>query len=455
VRSTILKQHDILEPIVDYALPADLAEIDAVLRAHPEWVRWAHADVTKKRGIDASKGRDGLPANLVLRVVLLKHKLNISLRKLTPLLADSLSLREFIGLRLSDRAPSRTTLQENVVLITPETWGKILKGLAQSAEAKEHESGEKVRIDATVTETNVHAPSDSSLLWDSIRVLTRLMTRALVTFGIEFVDESKAARKLRHRIFYAHAQAQRVPAYRDLLAVAERVNEQATSSISRLERLKVRTATAEKARVGLLNELGHYRGLFLRVINQTTRRVINGEKVRASEKVLSIFEPETDMIVKRRNQPPEYGHKITLTAGPSGMVLDCVIERGNPGDVTVAVRQVERQKKLLGRAPRTAVFDGAYSSKENLERANELGVEQCAFSKAPGLTPEEMAGSRRTYGRLRRFRAGIEATVSFLKNSFGLDRCTWKGWERFQSYVWSAILAANLTILAKRRLCPS
>lgn len=455
MRNTILKQHDILEPIVDYALPADLAEIDAVLRAHPEWVRWAHSDLTKKRGVDASKGRDGLPANLVLRVVLLKHKLNVSLRKLTPLLADSLSLREFVGLGLSDRAPSRTTLQENVVLIRPETWGKILKGLAQSAEVKEHESGEKVRIDATVTETNVHPPSDSSLLWDGVRVLTRVMKRASVIFGVDFEDSSKAAKKLQHRIYYAHAQAERVPAYRELLAAAGRVDEQTTRTIAALERVKVRSSVVQTERAALLTDLGHFRGLFRRVINQTTRRVINGEKVPAHEKVLSIFEPETDMIVKRKNQPPEYGHKITLTAGPSGIVLDCVIERGNPGDVTLALRQLERQKKLLGRAPRAAAFDGAYASKENLDGAKALGVEQCAFSKGRGLTPEEMAGSRRTYGRLRKFRAGIEATVSYLKNSFGLDRCTWKGWERFQSYVWSAVLAANLTLLGKRRLCPT
>jgi len=453
VRTTILKQHDILEPIADYAFPADLAEIDAVLRAHPEWVRWVHADLTKKRGVDGSKGRDGLPANLVLRVVLLKHKLNISLRKLTPLLADSLSLREFVGLGLSDRAPSRTRLQENVVLIMPDTWGKILKGLAQSAEAKEHESGERVRIDATVTETNVHPPSDSSLLWDGVRTLTRLMKSASLLFGVEFEDQSKGAKKLRHRIYYAHSKAEREPAYRELLAAAARVDEQTTRTLTALERVKVRSSSEQTERAALLRDLGHFRELFRRVINQTTRRVINGEKVPAHEKVLSIFEPETDMIVKRKNQPPEYGHKVTLTVGASSMILDCVIERGNPGDVTLAVRQLERQKKLLGRAPRAAAFDGAYASQENLDGAKAIGVEQCAFSKGRGLTPEEMAGSRRTYGRLRNFRAGVEGIISFLKGSFGLDRCTWKGWERFQSYVWSAVVAANLTLLAKRRLC--
>lgn len=453
MRTTILDQADILAPIAGYSLPADLAEIDKVLRKHAEWVRWVHADLTKNRGVDAAKGRRGLAANLVLRVVLLKHKLNVSLRKLATLLADSLSLREFVGLGMSELAPKRTTLQENVARIRPETWSKILNGLVRSAESQEHERGEKVRVDATVTETNVHPPSDSSLLWDSIRVLTRTMGHAAETFGVAFDDESRLAKKLHRRIFYAHAKAVREPAYRAFIEVANRVNAQTTKTIVALERLRLRSSREQATRAALLKDLTRFRGLLRQVIAQTTRRVINGETVPAQEKVFSIFEPETDMIVKRRNQPPEFGHKITLTAGASGIVLDCVVERGNPGDVTLAVRQLERQKKLLGEVPRTVAFDGAYASKENLEAARALGVKQCAFSKGRGLTPEEMAGSRRTYGRLRKFRAGMEATVSYLKNSFGLDRCTWKGWDRFQAYVWSAVVAANLTILARKRLC--
>jgi IS5 family transposase len=453
VRTTITKQHDILAPIAQYEFPAELAEIDALIQAHPEWVRWVHADMTRGRGVRASQGRSGMPASQLLRVVLLQRKLDVSLRKLAPLLADSLSLREFVGIGLSERAPKRSTLQDNVVLIAPSTWEKILAGLSRSAEVKEHESGEKLRVDATVTETNIHTPSDSSLLWDGIRVLTRLMKRAAESFGIDFEDESKAAKKLQRRIYYAHAQAQREPAYRDLLAAAARVGERTRNTIDALERVKVRAPEMQTTRAVLLKKLGHFRGLLRRVIDQTKRRVLDGEKVPAHEKVLSIFEPETDMIVKRKNQPPEYGHKITLTGGASGIVLDCVIERGNPGDVTLALRQLERAKKLLGRAPRAAAFDGAYASQENLDGAKALGVEQCAFSKARGLSPEDMAGSRRTWSRLRKFRAGIEATVSFLKNSFGLDRCTWKGWGRFQSYVWSAIVAANLTLLARKRLC--
>jgi transposase, IS5 family len=143
---------------------------------------------------------------------------------------------------------------------------------------------------------------------------------------------------------------------------------------------------------------------------------------------------------------------VAITAGRSGLVLDCVIERGNPADVTMTLRQLERVKELRGEAPRDAILDGGFASRANFEGAKALGVERCVFSKSKGLSKEEMAGSRRTFGRLKNRRAGIEGIISRLKRAFGLRRCTWKGWRRFQSYVWSAVVAANLTKLARLRL---
>ena len=136
----------------------------------------------------------------------------------------------------------------------------------------------------------------------------------------------------------------------------------------------------------------------------------------------------------------------------TGLLLDLVIERGNPADVTLAVRQLRRAKALFGEAPRDAAFDGGFASRENLEHAKKVGVERCAFSKGKGLTPEEMAGSRRAYNKLKNFRAGVEGNISHLKRKFGLRRCTWKGWEGFQSFAWSGALAFNLMKLAWLRL---
>jgi IS5 family transposase len=426
-------------------------EINAVVAAHPEWVRWVHDDLTRKRGVKARRGRRGMSAARVLRVVLLKHLEKTSLRRLAERLDADLDLREFLGLTLGDKAPKRSTLQRNTRMIQASTWGRIFRSLLESDELREFESGEKVRIDATVVPANIHYPTDSSLLWDGIRVLSRVMRRAHAMFAeVEHEDLSRAAKKHHTKIFWARKAAQRGPAYERLIEAARAVSLQVDGVVEALRTVEPSSLVECALRDGLIEELLHYQPLLMRVIDQTERRVLKGETVPAAEKVYSLFETHTDMI-KKGNRKPEFGHKVTLTMGRH-FVLDAVIERGNPGDVTLATRQLERQAELFGQAPRSAAFDGAYASRENLDAAKELGVERCAFNKARGLTPEEMAGSRRTHGRLKRFRAGIEGKISWLKRDFGLGRCTWKGWDRFQSYVWSACFAANLRELARLRL---
>ena len=144
-----------------------------------------------------------------------------------------------------------------------------------------------------------------------------------------------------------------------------------------------------------------------------------------------------------------YGHKVYLTAGASGLILDCVVVDGNPADSTMTVPLLERQKRILGVVPRQAAFDGGFASKDNLRDAKTLGVEDVAFSKKRGLEVSEMTKSSWVYRRLRNFRAGIEGLISFLKRAFGLDRCTWRGAKSFASYVHASVLAANFLTLAR------
>jgi IS5 family transposase len=131
------------------------------------------------------------------------------------------------------------------------------------------------------------------------------------------------------------------------------------------------------------------------------------------------------------------------------MVLDCEVVRGNPADSTLATKMIDRQTQIYGRAPRQATFDGAFSSKANLEAIKNSGVEDVVFSKGRRLAVSDMARSLWVYRRLRHFRAGVEGVISFLKRVFGLRRCTWRSWHSFQSYAWSAMLTCNLLILAR------
>jgi IS5 family transposase len=188
-----------------------------------------------------------------------------------------------------------------------------------------------------------------------------------------------------------------------------------------------------------------------KVIDQTTRRAIHGEKVHAAEKLVSVFEPHTDIIIKGRRDV-EYAHKICVTGGTSSMVLDCVIPDGNPADSTLATPMIDRQVDIYKRPPRQAAFDGGFASKANVGDIKERGVNDVAFHKRRGIKVHGMVKSTWVYHSLRRFRAGIEGVLSFLSRCFGLARCTWKGLAHFKSYVWGSVVSANLLILARHRL---
>ena len=197
--------------------------------------------------------------------------------------------------------------------------------------------------------------------------------------------------------------------------------------------------------------LVHYISLTERVLDQTRRRVLHGESVPVAEKVVSIFEPHTDITVKDRRETL-YGHKLCLTAGASGLVLDCVIEDGNPADSNLAIEMIERQIEIYGRAPRQACFDGAFSSIKNVDEIKALDVEDVAFSKSRGIKITDMVKSSWVYRCLKHVRAGIESIISFLKRSFGWSRCTWRSLPSFRAYAWSSVVAANLLTIARHAL---
>ena len=147
-----------------------------------------------------------------------------------------------------------------------------------------------------------------------------------------------------------------------------------------------------------------------------------------------------------------YGHKICLTAGVANLITDCVILEGNPPDASLALEMMKRHAEIFGYPPDQAAFDGGFASKDNLDHLKEFGIEDVAFSKRRELAVLDMVRSSWVYKRLREFRAGIEGIISFLKRVFGLGRCRWKGLRSFKAYAWSAIVSANLLVLARHAL---
>ncbi len=192
------------------------------------------------------------------------------------------------------------------------------------------------------------------------------------------------------------------------------------------------------------------RPLIERIISQTERRVLRGQAVPAQEKIVSLFEPHVDIIVKG-GRDTQYGHKLNLVAGRSGLILDLVIETGNPADSERFLPMLERHIAFYGRAPRQAAADGGYASADNLAQAKARGVADMAFHKKAGLRIKDMVKSNWVYRKLRNFRAGIEAGISCLKRAYGLARCTWRGLDHFRAYVWSGVVAYNLALFTRLR----
>ena len=447
MRNRIRKQTRLVEPSIDHEHAKELKQIREIISECPEILDLVYADLI--RGLDDPEaGRDGdMTAEQVFKVLIIKQMNGFSYRLLEYHLADSRTYRWFCDFGIGDAIPSESTLQRDVKKIRPETLEEINRIFLGVADKKGIEKGRKVRVDCTVTESNIHHPSDSSLLWDSVRVLCRLTQRAQEKFDMKMPDHSRRAKKRALAILNAKNNKIRTKHYRDLLKVARKVVADAESVLDSLAAMGASSITA----ISIWFELSHYIPLARRVIDQTERRVLSGEKLRPEEKLVSIFEPHTDIIVKDRRET-YYGHKLAITGGASGLLTDLVIEDGNPADSTIAQRMISRQKDIYGRVPLQAAFDGGFASKSNLASIKELGVKDVMFSKKRGLKVSDMTKSTWVYKRLRDFRAGIEGMISFLKRSLGLTRCTWRGLASFKAYAWSSVVTANLLLMARRML---
>jgi IS5 family transposase len=429
----------------------ELAAISSILDATPKMLDLVFADLTRESRKDT--GREGLTAEQVLRCVVLKQFRSLSYEELAFHLEDSKSFRAFARLEMG-QYPSSSTLQENIKPLSEETWEAVHICLMQYAIEAGIETGRKVRIDSTVVESNIHDPSDSTLLWDGIRVITRWLEEGHALTprpDYSYCDHCRVVKKRLMVILNAKKQEERVSAYRDMTHYAGKVVGYANKAIPALHAYQANGVGDLLAAMNLATQLKRAVGLLGKVISQTERRVFRNEKVPATDKVVSFFEDHTDIIVKKRRET-HFGHKIFLTGGKSNLILDCLIAKGNPADSDQYIPMLERYKGVFSRVPRQVSADGGFASKDNLTDAKELGVKDAVFAKKRGLSVIDMAKSTWVYKKLRNFRAGIEANISTLKRAFGLDRCNWKGWEGFRRYVWSSIFAYNLQVIARIKL---
>lgn len=426
----------------DHTRAAELRAMSFALDANLKVLRRVQNDLLRIRKADARRGREGMTAEQVVRSALVKQMFSFSYDELAFHLSDSQVVRGFCRLQPAMTTPKRSTLQANIGAVRAETWEEINKALVVFAREHKIENGRWMRTDTTVVESNIHHPLDSALLYDGVRVLTRTLKRAHEKYGTTVINHRRRAKRRAIAILNAGRMSKRVPLYKDLLKITHKTVRAAEQALEEL---------TKHGGIVYATQLAHFIPLVKRVIEQAERRVLRDEAVPVSEKIVSLFEPHTDIIVKDR-RGTHYGHKVTLSTGRSGIVLDLVIEKGNPADSTLAVRAAERHTALFGEAPQRAAFDGGFASKANLETLQASGTREACFSKPAGVPIDQQTSTPRIRNILKRFRAGIEATVSFLKRSFGLSRCTWKGLPHFRAYCWCSTVAHNLLAIARALL---
>lgn len=444
-------QMSLFSPMTRSSIVKELEQISNILDATPTVMDLVFQDLVKTHRSDT--GREGLTAEQVLRCAILKQYRELTYEELAFHLEDSDAFRSFSRLNMG-QYPSKSILQENIKAIQEETWEAIHRDILSYAVRENVEKGRTVRVDSTAVETDIHHPTDSTLLADGVRIITRWLTEGKELTPqpeYQFSDHQRVVKKRVMTILNARKDNVREKAYPDLLHYAGLVEGYAVTAIPELSSYKGYNLEDTFRGHELARRLIRAIGILGKVIDQTDRRVFKGEKVPASEKIVSFFEDHTDIIVKG-GRDTEYGHKIFLSGGASTMILGCLILRGNPADRDQYRSLLSQHKEWFGRMPRQVTADGGFASKDNLAFAKEHHVKDAVFAKKRNLSIPDMAKSNWVYKKLRNFRAGIEAGISTLKRAFGLDRCTWSGWEGFKRYVWSSIVSYNLLVLARIRL---
>ena len=402
-------------------------------------------------------GRNGLTATQILRSLVLMRVKNWDYRELRERIADGLTLRQFTDFYCAP-VPKHDAFQRGFIRLTPQTLKAVNDLLVRAAVELGLEDGAKLRVDTTVVQTHIRHPTDNTLLWDVVRVVTRLVRRlakALELRRIEgFCDRTRSARRRMYeiqRMTTRQRHEQQAGTYRMLIGIAEEVVGRARAALEKTRKMRGKDMFADMAIEQLRQQVAHFCELGSRVIEQARRRALGGEQVPNSEKVYSIFEPHTDLIKRGKVRTPiEFGHKVFLAESAQGLITQYEVLKGNPPDEIHVTPSLLRHRQAFGRVPELYGSDRGFFSEQNLASCKHVGVKVvCIPQRGGNRTPRREAyESSAVFKKGQRFRAGIEGRISVLFRGRGMKRCLAEGRDRFELCVGAAVLANNLLRIA-------
>jgi IS5 family transposase len=432
-----------------------LAGISDLLEEHQELIEQVRVDL--QRGLKRPEmGRNGLTPPQVLRSLVLMRVKNWDYRELRERIADGYTLRWFTHF-YAQAVPEHHAFNRAFNRLRPALLQFTNELVVQAAIELGLEDGKKLRVDTTVVETDIHHPTDSTLLWDTVRVITRLVQRLgeIIPRGVSTFHDRTRAAKRRHqqiqRMTSQQRQTRLIRKYRELIEITAEVVHSARTVLEKTKDARARDVLQQALLRELRQETSHYCQLGDRVLDQTRRRVLEGEKVPNQEKLFSIFESHTDLIKRGKPRTPEeFGHKVFLAESAQGLITQYEVLEGNPADQDQVETSLLHHQATFDHPPDSYAADRGFQSEDNEKACKEDGVRQISIPQRGGQkTPQRQAYEKTpAFKQGQRFRSGIEGRISVLFRGRGMKRCRAKGRERFELFVGAAVLANNLLRIA-------
>ena len=423
-----------------WALDPELAFIDTILNENPRLYEIIAPDIMELSKSSKVGRQDSPTVEQVVRAALYKEIKKLDYRELEYAQEDSRICGVFI--KLEERSPfSFEMFQKYISKIRAESLRALMVEINRIMMQEEGiEDGRSLRTDSTVVETDIHYPTNNALIWDCMKTSHRLLKKLEETGKIKKVrNYQKQGKKNEFKINNTKKKEKRAELFEKQLKLFR-------CSINQVSRVLEGVITGID--LGVVSIVAELKGLLPKmekVYDISYRHELLGESVPNREKIFSIYEDHTDILVKGAREAA-FGHKVNLTTGRSNLILDCEVVDGNPRDSTLYGGVLERVRSDYGLRPRDMVTDGGYASLSNQEKAKEYGIVNIVFNKLVGSL-KNVVTSVQMETRLKKWRSGMEAVISNIKRGFNLFRCDWKGREHFDAKVFWSVIAYNIRVM--------
>jgi IS5 family transposase len=423
-----------------WGLHPELALFDILLDKNPHFVTLVSDDVLSDVKESSFGRKDSPTVEQVLRAAIYKEIKGLTYRELEVDMYDSKICSTFLKLE-ENQGYGYSVMQKYISKISEKSIRSIILAINNIAISEGIETVDKISTDTTNIETNVHYPTNNSLVFDCIETATRLLKRikkGKKDDNDRLDEQRKAAKKLNYEI--NNSKKDNLPGLFD-------------PYLSTLKSLILESFTAVRnssIHIKATPELKAFIPLMIKVYRNAYKYQIEGEKVANSDKVFSVFETHTDILVKGQREV-EFGHKSLISRGSSCMILDHEVFEGNPNDKNLLIPSMERIKTYYDRTPESSSADGGFCSQENLDKCKELGLTNIVFTKVT-KSLQNIVSSPEVERMLKKWRGTTEAVISNLKRGFDLQRVLWEGFERFCSKVAWSVLGYNLRVMVNRML---